>query len=338
MKNRSLKYIFGILLSSVLVVTGCGSSSSNNPVSNGSINSGLVSVNGNVKNLEGNGTVSFYTPSAVYTSNLNENNSFRASVANDGIYTFNVDENGNYAGQIPEGDYYIIAQNSDGSMKYASAKQNFSASARAETSESNSDSNIVTVNFQLAPTKTIEGILTTSSELVKGQYVYIENLPFVTVTGSYGNFVFKDVPVSDDTNYTICSNIWVGDTRYKFFTKDINKEIIEKETTLNLCNFEPISISGVSQSKVTVKISSSGVTIKNIMAVTNKGEILAALPDYSYLVNEKIVQYILPLSSNADVKMLAIKTGDGDSDSDYKIVKVVSEMLTEGENTIICSI
>ena len=224
MKKSIFKYIFGILLSSALVVTGCGSSSSNNPVSSGSVNSGLINVRGNVTNSTENVTVSFYTPSAVYIDAAEAKNYLRTSVANNGVYTFNADEKGNYEGQIPAGDYYVIAQNADGSMKYASSRQSFAPSARAD------------VDITLVPTKTIEGILTTTTNLVQGQYVYLENMPFVSVTGSDGKFVFKNVPVNDDTNYTICSNIWVGNTRYKFFAKDINKEIMisEKKSVITI--------------------------------------------------------------------------------------------------------
>ena len=153
MRNKSLKYIFGILLSSVLLTVGCGSSSSNNPVSTGSVNSGLVSVSGNVKNSDGNGTVAFYTPTAIYESNMN--NSSSRAVVNNQVYTFNIDENGNYAGQVPAGDYYIIAQNSDGSLKYASGRQSVKSDVVAEGT-----SNDLTYNITLVPTITIEGTLT----------------------------------------------------------------------------------------------------------------------------------------------------------------------------------
>ena len=125
MKNRSFKYILSVMLTSVLLLVGCGSSS--NPSSSGNVSSGLVSVSGNVKNLNGNGSVSFYTPTAAVKSGMNVTSNFRASISNEGIYTFNTDENGNYSGQIPEGDYYVIAQNSDGTMKSVSSKQTFRA-------------------------------------------------------------------------------------------------------------------------------------------------------------------------------------------------------------------
>ena len=241
MRNKSLKYIFGILLSSVLLTVGCGSSSSNNPVSTGSVNSGLVSVSGNVKNADGNGTVSFYTPTAIYGSN--QTNTIARAVVNNDVYTFNIDENGNYAGQIPAGDYYIIAQNSDGSMKYASARQSISMDTAVSEGSTNS---ILPVNIELVPTTSVKGTFSCelessdSSSSTGGtqpvQYVYLENMPFVTEVGENGYFEFESVPVS--SSYRVCSDIWIENYRYHFV----------KETTsttgITLDTFEPISISG----------------------------------------------------------------------------------------------
>ena len=196
MKLNRIIFIFIALLTLSLV--GCGSSS--NPASSGNVNSGLVNVNGRVNNLSGSGRVSFYTPTAAAKNGLNvANTPFRASVSNDGVYTFNTDEKGNYSGTIPAGDYYVIAENSDGSMRSVSAKQTIS-SARAATS--------ATQNFTLAKTVNISGKLskdidvqldstTTETGEVVNAYipVYIEGLPFVAVTNLNGEFTFNSVPV-----------------------------------------------------------------------------------------------------------------------------------------------
>ncbi|MBR4571022.1 MAG: hypothetical protein IKO19_10240 [Candidatus Riflebacteria bacterium] len=212
MKNTSFKYIFSLMLASILFMVGCGSS--NNPVSQGYIDSGIVNVSGNVRNLTGNGSVSFYTPTAARSS-LNVTTSFRSSVANDGVYTFNTDENGNYSGQIPVGEYYVIAQNSDGTMKSVSAKQTFS-SARAA----------VTQDIELTKTINISGTIIAETDEGKndegvvdatfGVIVYIEGLPFISVTDSTCSFKFNSVPCieSSENNekYTITSTITYKDT------------------------------------------------------------------------------------------------------------------------------
>ena len=238
MKKKSLILIFAALIT--MSLAGCGSSSSSNPVSSNSMNSGLVSVSGNVKNLEGNGTVSFYTPTAIYVNNTAPNSNFRTSIANNDVYTFNVDESGNYSGSIPSGDYYVIAQNSDGSMKAATAKQSLRCSEIAEGAESSG----ITINFDLVPTKTITGTLTDESETLTSEsdlpFVYIEGKPFVakaTIDNEVISFTLKDVPIED--SYTICSDMWIENFRYHFSTtySDFTKPA-------ELSNPQPISISG----------------------------------------------------------------------------------------------
>ena len=253
MKKKSLILIFAALIT--MSLTGCGSSSSSNPVSSGSMNSGLVSVSGNVKNLEGNGTVSFYTPTAVFVNNSAANSSFRTSVANNEVYTFNTDEAGNYSGQIPAGDYYIIAQNSDGSMKAATTKQNLRLITAAENDETSSTSNTATINFDLVPTINIIGVVESEFTLTQSPVVYIEDMPFADLEpqfntnnfGGYYLFTLKNVPLAD--SYTICSNFWIDNTRYHCVYKTISSQIESAKTSkeikeITLSSFEPISISG----------------------------------------------------------------------------------------------
>ena len=319
------KYILGILLSSVLIVTGCGSSSSNNPVGNGEVSSGLVSVSGNVKNSNGNGTVSFYTPTAIYGSSLNSN--LRTSVANNEVYTFNIDENGNYNGQIPSGDYYVIAQNSDGSMKYASKKQNFAI--RAELGP---------YDFELVPTITISGILTLidapSGTIVD---VYLEDMPFVDLNVQFDTnqegypFTMNFVPLED--SYTICSNVWLGDTRFRFSTT-LNKNDIKRNLNLdnNILNVgclsekEPISLSGTS---INIEYPGTLPTNTTIIAITDNKILAAIAVEY----NEAKTVLRLLLNSNSEVNILLIKTDNSDN-SDYKAIIVNSEMLSSDGKTI----
>lgn len=336
--KKSLKYIFGILLTSALLVTGCGSSSSNNPVGNGSVNSGLVSVSGSVKNSNGDGTVSFYSPSAIYSNNMNSDSSFRAAVNNE-VYTFNIDENGNYAGQVPAGDYYIIAQNSDGSLKYASGRMAVQSEAVAE-----GDTDKVDFDITLVPTISISGTLHTASELVKDQYVYIENMPFVAITDSTGNFTLTSVPATD--TYTICSNIWFGETRYHF-SFPIDSEYISKykdETTktitdVDLRNFDPIALNGDKLSKVSIKFEPlpGNIKIINIYGLTDN-KVFLAIPDYSYMTNDKPDTYILPLSSNSEVSKLVIQTVDESNNAENKILEVENDTTLEGSNNIIVNV
>ena len=200
MKNRSFKYIFGLMLTSILLMVGCGSSS-DNPVSRGNVDSGIVNVSGNVKNLNGNGSVSFYTPVAAARKGLNVTSSSRTSVANEGVYSFNVNENGNYSGQIPAGDYYLVAQNNDGTMKSVVQKQTYS-SARA-----------VTQDIVLTTTVDISGTIykqssSSSKTPIGGVPLYLEGLPFISVSDSEGKFVFKSVPtLIGDQTYTIKASV-----------------------------------------------------------------------------------------------------------------------------------
>ena len=346
MRNKSLKYIFGILLSSVLLTVGCGSSSSNNPVSTGSVNSGLVSVSGNVKNSDGNGTVAFYTPTAISESNMN--NSSSRAVVNNQVYTFNIDENGNYAGELPAGDYYIIAQNSDGSLKYASGRQSVKSDIAVEGASSSIPVKID--NITLVPTISITGALHTTSELVKDQYVYIENMPFVATTDSGGNFTLASVPATD--SYTICSNIWFGETRYHF-SFPMDKEFISKfkdESSktikeVHLRTFDPIALNGEKISKVTIEIDPlpSDKNIINIYGIT-ENKVYPAFPDYSSYkmignsTTEIPYTYILPLSSNSEVSKLVIQTVDESNNAENKILEVENDTILEGSNNIIVTV
>ncbi|MBP5469567.1 MAG: hypothetical protein J6Z11_10030 [Candidatus Riflebacteria bacterium] len=204
MNNRTFKNIFGVLLTSVLLMVGCGGSSSNNPASSGNVSSGLVNVSGTVNNLSGNGRVSFYTPTAAVRNGMNGTNPFRASISNEGVYSFNTDENGNYSGQIPEGDYYVIAENSDGSMRSVSAKQTF----RAVTAEIPATGSTII----LTQTTDITGFLYTQGSgdgktPMAGVPVCIEGKPFISVTDSSGYFVFNRVPVPEGETYTLKASL-----------------------------------------------------------------------------------------------------------------------------------
>ena len=306
--KKSFKYIFGILLTSALLVTGCGSSSSNNPVGNGSVNSGLVSVSGSVKNSNGDGTVSFYSPSAIYSNNMNSDSSFRAAVNNE-VYTFNIDENGNYAGQVPAGDYYIIAQNSDGSLKYASSRMAVQSEAVAE-----GDTDKVDFDITLVPTISISGTLHTASELVKDQYVYIENMPFVAITDSTGNFTLTSVPATD--TYTICSNIWQGNTRYHFSSIATKSQISDKKITgITISNPEPISLTG---KNVKVKVDEVGIKRQfsdkdfdsvEIIAITSNNEIYTASKVTNSQEEGKMI-FALPIDKKSEVTNIIINLDD----------------------------
>lgn len=273
MRNKSLKYIFGILLSSVLLTAGCGSSSSNNPVSNGSVNSGLVSVSGNVKNADGNGTVSFYTPTAIYGNNMT--NDISRAVVNNEIYTFYIDENGNYAGQIPAGDYYIIAQNSDGSMKYASARQSISMDSAVEIPE-----------IKLVQTKDINGYLdfeTTITDESALPFIYIEGMPFAkktTFVDGEISFTLESVPLAD--SYVICLDLWENNVRYHFSTTytDFSKSAV-------LTDFEPISLSGKN-----VK----GVLTSDILTTLSGTTIIAVTKDKAYTAQaDDSGKFVMPI-------------------------------------------
>ena len=260
------------MLTSVLLMAGCGSSS-NNPVSSGNVNSGLVKVSGNVKNLDGNGSVSFYTPAAAVKSNLNEAAPLRAALSNDGIYTFYTDENGYYSGTIAAGEYYVMAQNSDGSLKSVPTKQRFSASARAD--EAKPETGTKVDEIVLAKVLDIHGTLNTTSIGISCASipVFIENTPFITVTNTSGDFVFNSVPVG---NYTISANIDAGNTRYHFSTL-VSSSLLSG--TIALSSYTSESITG-SQLKGIVKDSKGNLGKgKLVMAVLESGEVYSVLAD-----------------------------------------------------------
>lgn len=272
MKNKSFKYILSVMLSSVLLMVGCGSSS-NNPVSSGNVNSGLVKVSGNVKNIDGNSSVSFYTPAAAVKSNLNEAAPLRAALSNDGIYTFYTDENGYYSGTIAAGEYYVMARNSDGSMKSVPTKQRFSASARAD--EANTETGSKVDEIVLTKVQDIHGSLNTNAIGISCASipVFIENAPFIAVTNTDGDFVFNSVPVGD---YTISANIEAENTRYHFSTSVSSSQL---SSTIDLSSYTSESITG-SQIKGTVKDSKDNLCKgKMVMAVIESGEIYSVLTD-----------------------------------------------------------
>ena len=338
MKKKSLILIFAALIT--MSLAGCGSSSSNNPVSTGSVNSGLVSVSGNVKNSDGNGTVAFYTPAAISESNM-ANSSVR-TVVNNQVYTFNIDENGNYAGQVPAGDYYIIAQNSDGSLKYASGRQSVKSDAVAEGTSSSIPVKID--NITLVPTISITGALHTTSELVKDQYVYIENMPFVATTDSSGNFTLASVPATD--SYTICSNIWFGETRYHFsfpmdseYISKYKNETSKTITDVDLRNFDPIALNGTKLGKVAIKFTPmpSGKSIINVGALTDN-KAYPAFPDYSSTTDDKPNTYVLPISSNSEVNKILIQTVDSSNNVENNLFEVKKESSQDDSSSIIVDI
>ena len=205
--KKNIIYLFIALITLLLV--GCGGSSPDNPLSS-NVNSGLVNISGNVKNSTGNGSVSFYAPTAAAKNCLNVTNSFRASVANEGIYRFNTDENGNYSGQIPAGDYYIIAQNSDGTMKYVSSKQSFNSSrATTEVKQDITLNKTVNISGKIVPSDYVSFSNNDFSSIP----LYIEGYPFMAVTDLEGKFEFSSVPCLTEADseansyYTIKSTI-----------------------------------------------------------------------------------------------------------------------------------
>ena len=222
------------MLASIIFMVGCGSS--NNPASSGNVSSGMVKVSGNVKNLSGDGSVSFYTPKAAVSNGLNGATTFRGSVSNDGVYRFNTDEKGNYSGQIPAGEYYVVAQNFDGTMKSVSEKQNIT-SARAATAETYDFILNKTVNIigRILNDYEIDGESESAESLVLNANVpvYIEGLPFVAITDSDGNFKFNSVPViTDSKTYNIKSSIYFGK-----YTVNASKKLTKSDLVLvEICN------------------------------------------------------------------------------------------------------
>ena len=260
------------MLTSVLLMAGCGSSS-NNPVSSGNINSGLVKVSGNVKNLDGNGSVSFYTPAAAVKSNLNDAAPLRAAISNDGVYTFYTDENGKYSGTIAAGEYYVMAQNADGTMKSVPTRQRFSASARADEAKPETGSKVDEI--VLTKVQDIHGTLNTTSIGISCASipVFIENTPFIAVTNTSGDFVFNSVPVG---NYTISANIDAEKIRYCFTASVTSSQL---NGTIDLSSYTTESTNG-SKMNGTVKDSSDSLCKgKLVMAVLESGEIYSVLTD-----------------------------------------------------------
>ena len=72
-------------------------------------------------------------------------------------------------------------------------------------------------------------------------------MPFVTKTESNGYFKLESVPTS--SSYTICSDIWVENTRNHFSYTTTEVQVTSAATTkeisgISLSNYQPISISG----------------------------------------------------------------------------------------------
>ncbi len=312
MKNKTLKYIFSIIFTSVLLIAGCGSSS-NNPLSSGNTGNDLVLVRGNVNNLTGNGSVSFYTPTAAARNGLNVSTPFRASVSNDGVYTFYTDENGEYSGQIPSGDYYVIAQNSDGTMKSVSAKQTFTAPRASKK---------VTQNFTLNRTLNISGQLSkeldtgdSSIEDVESAYeinanipVFIEGLPFVAVTDSNGKFTFNSVPAITDSNtYTIKASINIEGATL-IASQELKKSDFPAEGNLTLSKELKFDFSSVIDNCKFIQgfvyqngSESNPVKGVIVVALLNSGKILTSLTEE----NGEFSVILSPSEDTSDIQITA---------------------------------
>jgi hypothetical protein len=317
MKKKSLILIFAALIT--MSLSGCGSSSSNNPVSNSSANSGLVSVSGNVKNSDGNGTVSFYTPSAIYVNNTAANTSIRTSIANNEIYTFNIDEDGNYFGQIPAGDYYIIAQNSDGSMKYASARKSISLESTFSEDNISSSESVDIPEIELVPTVDIKGYLdfeTSITDESQLPFVYIEGMPFAkktTFVDGEISFTLESVPLTD--SYIICSDIWENNTRYHLSTtySDFSKQAV-------LSNIEPISISG-NNIKIQLVVKEETTTTpsaeKSLLVLTNN----EAFP----VLTDSDGYFVLPINDKNEIVSIIILDSKLTSSDVFKSSDITGE-------------
>ncbi len=313
MKINRIIYIFIALITLSLV--GCGSS--NNPASSGNLSGGMVKVSGNVKNLSGDGSVSFYTPKAAVSNGLNGATTFRGSVSNDGVYRFDTDEKGNYSGQIPAGEYYVVAQNSDGTMKSVSEKQSIT-SARAATSE--------TYDFTLNKTVNIIGRIlndyliddessddsssgNTDSIILNANIpVYIEGLPFVAITDSNGNFKFNSVPViTDSTTYNIKSSIYFDKytvSASKKLTKsdfssggDLQLEPMKFDMT-EIMNIEGQYVQGI----VFQNGTTNGIAGVIVVALSDTGNIMSAITDesgeYAFLVIDVVYDKNIQISAD----------------------------------------
>ncbi len=315
MKKKSLMLIFVALIT--MSLTGCGSSSSNNPVSNGSVNSGLVSVSGNVKNADGNGTVSFYTPTAIYGNNMT--NGISRAVVNNEIYTFNIDEKGNYAGQIPAGEYYIIAQNSDGSMKYASARQSISMDSVISEEDTSGRVPVIIPDIELVQTININGYLdfeTSITDESQLPFVYIEGMPFAKkpkFDDGAISFTLESVPLAD--SYIICSDFWENNTRYHLSTtySDFSKQAV-------LSNIEPISISG-NNIKIQLVVKEETTTTPSaetsLLVLTNNEAFPVLTDDNGY--------FILPINEKSEINSIILLDGNFTSGDVFKSSDITGE-------------
>ena len=332
MKNRYFKYILSVMLTSVLLLVGCGSSS--NPSSSGNVSSGLVSVSGNVKNLNGNGSVSFYTPTAAVKSGMNVTSNFRASISNEGIYTFNTDENGNYSGQIPEGDYYVIAQNSDGTMKSVSEKQTFRASETAtddpydiKLTKTVNISGKVNIGFENISSNDLSSS-SSSEEPVASIAVYIEKMPFIAVTDSNGAFTFNSVPIiTDDSKYIIQSTVSMDGfvlTASKELTKDSFGDGSSDVSNANITftKNELLTNINVIQGYVYQDQNKTPRNKQLVVALLGSGQILSTVTDSDGL-------FVFVVNKNESSAQLTINM------TDYKNAEITSWGSTEFNNTFI---
>ncbi len=334
MKNRSFKYILSVMLTSVFLMTGCGSSS-NNPVSSGNVSNGLVNISGTVNNLSGNGRVSFCTPAAAARNGMNTTNPFRASISNEGVYTFNTDENSNYSGQIPAGDYYVIAENSDGTMKSVSTLQRFSVAA--ETGNTHNITLLKTINISGKLSSdfnkiTMEGLNNNNltEEPIASIAVYIEKMPFIAITDSNGNYKFNSVPVLTDNNkYTIKSTFNVESfvlTASKELTKDdlgdgslditdVNLTFTSEELLTNLKAIQGFVYSDENQTPKSKQL---------VVALLGSGQILSTVTDNTGL-------FIFLINKNESSAQLSVNMVD------YNNAEITSIGSTEFNNTFILS-
>ncbi len=260
MKLNGFIYIFVALITLSLV--GCGSS--NNPASSGNVSSGLVNVSGNVKNLEGNGSVSFYTPTAAIKNGINITSSTRSSISNDEIYTFNTDENGNFSGTIPSGNYYVIAENSNGTMRSVTSLQDLN-SLRAATQI---EIPTITLKETVDVTGTLQGEDGLSIENIP---VYVANTPFVAFTNSEGKFKYLSVPVG---TYKFKTEICIDNYIYTYYGES---KIDKNNTNVNI-SFTKKEISD-DYFTGTVTDGKTNLSDKAVTAVLSSGEIYFAVTD-----------------------------------------------------------
>ena len=280
MKLNRILFIFVALITLSLV--GCGGSSSNNPVSSGNANNGLITVRGNVSNLSGNGSVSFYTPTAATRNGMNAASTARFSITNDGVYRFNTDEKGDYSGTIPTGDYYIVAENSNGTMRAAS-------SLKTLRLEQATGSNIELDPIKLEEVINVTGTLISVDNLsVENVPVYIANSPFVAFTDADGKFEFLSVPEGEYVfRTTIDSNIY----RYTFAQ---TATITKTNTSVEVRDNTKETISGESFTGTVVDDNDAKLPNKAVTAV------IETTGDIYFAITDSDGKFTMPFTLSAD--------------------------------------